>query len=178
MTFHLPPLCEMKTSVLRPGKRGHPGTLNRPMTQSALTGGSPHVLHHQLSFYQVNLKHLRAESIFVPRVTAEQSTKNTFGVQPVGTWSREKTRTGRFFTRRSSRGTLNSTWINYLEGRTTLCRFKHRRTGRQEECVTYRFTVYTKYQRQQQPPCNKTESGYSCFVASIVDKTGGVICCL
>lgn len=135
MTFHLPPLCEMKTTVLRPGKRGHPGTLNRPDdSNGALTGGSPHVLHHQLSFYQVNLKHLGAESIpVVPRVTAEQSTKNTFGVQPVGTWSREKTRTGTFCTRRSSRGTLNSTWINDLEGRTTLCRFKHRKTDRQTD---------------------------------------------
>lgn len=67
---------------------------------------------------------------------------------------------------------VNSTWIINLKGRTTLCRFqtqKDKDTVRKDSVRggtnTYRFTLYTKYQRQQQPPCNKTEPGHTCFVA-------------
>lgn len=62
---------------------------------------------------------------------------------------------------------------NVTSNRAMLCNFRHRKTrthrGQKNKCRrksvwggtdTHMFTSYTKYQRQQQPPCNKTKFGH------------------
>lgn len=62
---------------------------------------------------------------------------------------------------------------NVTSNQAMLCNFRHRKTrtdrGQKNKCRrksvwggtdTHVFTSYTKYQRQQQPPCNKTKFGH------------------
>lgn len=62
---------------------------------------------------------------------------------------------------------------NVTSNQAMLCNFRHRKTrthrGQKNKCRrksvwggtdTHVFTLYTKYQRQQQPPCNKTKFGH------------------
>lgn len=162
MTFNVKLLYEMKTPVSRPYKQE-----NNKATQEAETDSwlkqwfdwrRSHVLHYSLSLStrtRVKQKHLHSKAITAVWVVINQrdiSTKHEPRTERVDFWQDW----GHYI------GNINSTWIVNVEGRTTLCRFqtqkdkdtKDRKCERRAQIHTGLHC--TKYQKQQQPPCNRT----------------------